>query len=272
MLYLTLDLELHDPIKTLNERKKEKFIFEQEIILKKIFSLLNENNLKISCFITNDFVKNFYDFFHKYVVEKHEIGCHTSDHLFYNGCNIYEFIQNIKNNKMYLEKEIGLKCKGFRAPGGIVPNNLISILKRFDFKYDSSIIPGIMPGRFNYSNAPKEPYFPDFENIFISNTHNKDIIEFPLLTSKILKISMNGTFFSYYHKFIDLKRYEKIYGVLYFHSSDFKKFNLFEKSFIWDKVRNVKSYWEFINLYTHLNKNTDKRIGNVLTIKSSIIT
>jgi len=258
MLYLTLDLEFHDAIKGVNKKEKEMYIFEQDIILKKIFSLLNENNIRISCFVTDEFVKNFYDFFHKYVVKRHEVCCHTSSHLFYRGNNIDDFIKEMRMNKNYLERETGLKCKGFRAPSGVVPNNLISILKKLSFKYDSSIVPGFMPGRFNHSKAPKEPYFPDPFNILIPNKNkNNEIIEFPTLTSKFLKLSMSGIFLSYYNNFIDYKKFESIYGLMYLHAVDFKKFHIFEKSYFWDKLKNTKVYWKFLEFFVQKNKNKD---------------
>lgn len=263
MFHLTLDLELYDPLKKLNENVIEKFNSEQEIILKKIFLLLNENTIKISCFVTNEFVDSFYDFFHKYVVEKHEVGCHTANHLFYNEETLTEFIQNIRKNKTYLEKETGLECKGFRAPGGIVPINLITILKKMNFKYDSSVVPGIMPGRFNHSKSPKEPYFPDYDNIYSPGVKNMKIIEFPLLTSKMIKLSMNGFFFSYYNRFINLKKYERNYGTTYLHPYDFKKFNIFDKSFLWDKIKDTNSNWRFLCIYVQKRKNTDNRLCNL---------
>jgi len=260
MLILTFDLELHDPIKKLSKNEKEKFIFEQEEILIKIFSFLNNNNLHITCFVTNEFVKNYYDFFHKYVVGNHEVACHTSDHLLYNGHNLEKFNFNIKDNKQFLEKEIGLGCNGFRAPGGLVPKNLIFLLKKYSFKYDSSIIPGIMPGRYYHIRGKKEPYYPDFENIFIPSKSNKEILEFPLLTSKIIKLSMNGIFFFYYSRFINLNKYDRKYGTIYLHPCDFKKFYFFDKTYFWDKIKNVEPYWHFLKNYTYENKNNDRRL------------
>lgn len=260
MFHLTLDLELHDPIKELNKKRKDKFILEQDVLLKEIFSRLNGNNLSITCFVTNEFVENFYDFFHKYILKSHEVGCHTTNHLFYTSENLAEFVDSIEKNKAYLEKETGLTCQGFRAPGGIVPISLIEILKKLGFKYDSSIVPGRMPGRFNYSRAPKNPYFPDFDNIFLLNKNNKKIIEFPLLTSKILKLSMNGVFFGYYNNFIDINKYEKKYAAVYLHPCDFKKFNIFEKAYFWDKIKNTKSYWRFLDIFVQTNKNKDTRL------------
>lgn len=263
MFHLTFDLELYDPVKNLNEKTKEKFISEQEIILKKIFSLLNKNNVRVSCFVTNEFVDNFYDFFHKFVVENHEVGCHTANHFFYTEDNLQGFVHNIEENKKYLERETGLTCQGFRSPGGIVPKNLINILKKFEFKYDSSIVPGIMPMRFNHSKSPQEPYFPDFNDIFITGKKNNKILEFPLIVSKILRVSINGFFFSYYNKFINFNRYDEDYGIVYLHPYDFKKFNFFDKSYIWDKIKLTKSNWHFLNIYTHLNKNTDNRLSSL---------
>jgi len=257
MFHLTFDLELYDPVKSLKKKAKDKFISEQEEILKKLFSLFNKNKIKVSCFVTNEFVDNFYEFFHEYIVGIHEIGCHTANHLFYNKRNMEEFVQNITKNKIYLEKETGLNCYGFRAPGGVIPNNLIHILKQLEFKYDSSVVPGFMPGRFNNSRAPKEPYFPDFNNVFLPSKTNKQIIEFPLLTSRIIKLSMNGFFFSYYNKFIDLDKYNQKYGAVYLHPYDFKRFGLCDKSYIWDKMKFTKSNWEFLEIYVCMNKHID---------------
>jgi len=284
MFRLTFDLELYDPVKNLDEKTKEEFISKQEIILKKIFSLLNENHVKISCFVTNEFVDNFYDFFHKFVVENHEVGCHTANHFFYTEDSLQGFIHNIEENKKHLENETGLKCQGFRSPGGIVPKNLINILKKFEFKYDSSIVPGITPGRVNYSKCPQEPYFPDFNNIFIAGKENNKVLEFPLIVSKMLRVSMNGFFFSYYNKFIDLKKYEwdftilknpvfltnstmylhpkykEDYGTTYLHPYDFKKYRFFDKSYIWDKIKLTDSNWRFLNIYVNTQRSTDNRL------------
>ena len=257
MFHLTFDLELHDPIKKLDIIPKEQFFIEQEITLKKIFSFINKNDIKISCFVTNDFVKEYYDFFHYYIVNHHEIGAHTADHLFYNGTNKVDFIKSIKKNKTLLEKETGCKCQGFRAPGGVVPKDIISILKKLNFKYDTSLLPGIMIGRYNYSHRRKHPYFPSYNNIFISDRKNKEIIEFPLLTSKYLNMSMNGIFFSFYNIFINRYYHDKLCSVLYLHPSDFKKIGLFEKSFFWDKIKWTKRYWSFLKDYVTINKNRD---------------
>jgi peptidoglycan/xylan/chitin deacetylase (PgdA/CDA1 family) len=260
MFHLTLDLELYDPIKDLNNKMKEKFILEQEAILKKIFSLLNKNKVRISCFVTNEFVDDFYDFFHKYVIKNHEVGCHTANHFFYRPGKHAELIDSIKKNKAFLERETGLICQGFRAAGGVIPINLIKILKELNFKYDSSLIPGFVPGRLNYSKGIKKPYFPDFDNIFVSSSENNEIIEFPLLVSKIINLSMNGVFFSYFNKIVDLKKYDNKYGVVYLHPYDFKYFHLTDKSYMWDKMKNTKFNWDFLFDYICIGKNLDKRL------------
>lgn len=264
MFHITFDLELHDPIKKLDSKSKETYILEEESVLKKIFSLLNKYSIHISCFVTNEFVDVYKDFFHKYIMKNHEIGCHTANHLFYNGNNLSHFIKNIRENKVKLEREIGQRCRGFRAPGGVIPKNLIGFLKNIGFDYDSSVIPGIMIGRYNNSNSPKQPYYPSFDNIFLPNEKNKDFIEFPLLTSKYLKLSMNGIFFSIYHKFINLNDYKKRYGAIYFHPSDFKEFKFFDKSFFWDKIKSTKSYWNFLNDYIQIYNKSDLRFKTYL--------
>jgi hypothetical protein len=260
MLHLTFDLEIYDAIKNWDEIRKKQFFEKQEEILIKIFKYINESNIKITCFITNEFIDYHNDFFHKYIVSNHETACHTADHLFYNGTNLEEFVNNICKNKSVLEKETGKKCLGFRAPSGQVPNTLISILKKLSFKYDSSVIPGILPGRFNNSNAPKKPYFPNYNNIFVPDSTNTDIIEFPLLTSKILKISMNGILFSFYYPFVKVHYFTQPSCVLYLHPSDFLKFNIIDRTFFWDKTKFTKFYWAFIQQYINHYHGKDLRL------------
>jgi hypothetical protein len=260
MFHLTIDLELYDPIKNWNQKMKEKFILEQEEILKKIFSLLNKNKIKISCFVTNEFVIDFYDFFHKYVINNHEVGCHTANHFFYRRDRYSEFIESIEKNKVFLEKETGLICQGFRAAGGLIPIDLIKIINKLNFKYDSSLIPGILPGRLNYSKGLKKPYFPDFDNIFIPSSKNKEIIEFPLLVSRTINLSMNGVFFSYYNKIIDLKKFDNQYCTVYLHPCDFQHFRFTDKPYIWDRLKNSKSNWDFLFEYLRNGRNLDNNL------------
>ena len=105
--------------------------------------------------------------------------------------------------------------------------------------------------------------FPDFDNIFTSSGENGKIIEFPLLTSKFTKISMNGVLFSIYNKFIDLDEYENNFGVVYLHPSDFKKFSFFEKAFMWDKMKLTRNNWDFLSDYVYTIKSRDIRLINL---------
>lgn len=263
MIHLTLDLEFYDPIKSIEPKLKEKFIQEQKKVLKRVFKTINRNQIKITCFVTNEFVETFGDLFQEYVVEFHEVACHTEKHGFYNKKNIRNFADSIKNNKRYLEKLIGRECIGFRSPGGIVPRNLPEILQNNGFLYDSSIIPGIVPGRIVNLRSPRVPYSPQKKDIFkVSKTSTK-FMEFPLLTSKVLKLSMSGFFCSYYSNFIKFNNNKDRYATLYLHPYDFVDLRKYAQSYLWDRIKITDNNWKLLSRYAKHRKSQDCRLSTL---------
>ena len=204
MYHFTIDLEIYDPIK--NDKKHfDQYLDDTNKIIEYIFDKLNKNKIKITCFVTNEFVENFYEKCEKKIFSFHEISSHTSTHYFYDRKNEKQFFESIKINKSYLERVTGKTCYGFRAPGGVIPKDFLLYLMKLDFKYDSSVIPRMIPGRQYKFFSPKYPYYPDKYNIFKKGDNQKKIFEFPLSVLPVFRISTNGFFYPYL--FIPFKEY-----------------------------------------------------------------
>jgi len=258
MYHYTMDLEIYDPI------KNDKIHFNQYLDNTKkaidyIFNKLNQNKIKITCFVTNEFVENFYDNFIKKIAQYHEISCHTAYHDFYNGTNEKQFFESIRKNKSYLEKVTGRGCYGFRAPGGVVPKNLVSYLLKLNFKYDSSVIPGLIPGRLSKFFSPKSSYFPNKNNIFKIGENQSELIEFPLAVFPFFNFNVNGFFYPYL--FIPFKSF--FYNkeiTTYIHLNDF--IDITGKKFFWDYFKLKKFNLTFFDEFIEKYKDSDMSLIN----------
>lgn len=253
MYHFTVDLEIYDPIKN-DKNYFDKYLKDTNKIIDYVFDKLNENKIKITCFVTNEFVENFYEKFKKKICPYHEISCHTANHNFYNGANEKQFFASIKKNKSYLEEVTGRICYGFRSPGGVAPKNLVLYLSKLDFKYDSSVIPGVIPGRHYNFFSPKYPYHPDKYNIYKKGFNQKSLLEFPLSVLPFFRISVNGFF--YPCLFVPFKKYYwKKETTTFVHLQDF--YDTAGKKFIWDYLNFKKIglgyFYELANVY----KNSD---------------
>jgi peptidoglycan/xylan/chitin deacetylase (PgdA/CDA1 family) len=265
MYHFTIDLELYDPIKK-DKKHFEQYVDDTKKIIDYIFDKLNKKKIKITCFLTNEFVDNFYEKCEEKIFPYHEISCHTSTHCYYNRKNKKQFFDSIKENKSYLEKIIGKNCYGFRAPSCMIPKDLGSFLIKLGFKYDSSVVPGIIPGRQYKLLSPKHPYYPDKNNIFKKSDNQDKLIEFPLAVLPVFNISANG--FLYPYLFYPYQKY--FYNnntTTYVHLVNF--YNVFGKNYLRDYFKNKYVSLRFFNNIIEKYKNCDLSHQKMLpTIKS----
>jgi peptidoglycan/xylan/chitin deacetylase (PgdA/CDA1 family) len=67
-------------------------------------------------------------------------------------------IDDIKKGIKAHEKIIGSPPMGYRAPQGIITEKEALFLEDNGIKFDSSIFPGLFPGRYNRINFPTFPH------------------------------------------------------------------------------------------------------------------
>ena len=97
--------------------------------------------------------------------------------------------EKIKNLTSLIKKELGIKPIWYRAARYGADLNTIKSLARLDYKYDSSITPGInwadQKGP-NHTNAPKQPYYISKNNYYKKAPNQKEsmgVIEVPITIS-----------------------------------------------------------------------------------------
>jgi polysaccharide deacetylase family protein (PEP-CTERM system associated) len=127
----------------------------------------------------------------------HEIASHGYSHKLLYDLGREKFEDDVKRSVDLLESITGERTVRFRAPRFSINNSTkwaFEILKKYGFKYDSSIYP-IRTKFYGVPNAPLQPYRPSVEDI-TKHDPNGDVIEFPLTVLKFVKIiPISGGFY-----------------------------------------------------------------------------
>lgn len=114
----------------------------------KILNLLKKHNVNATFFVTNAFALENKDLLFRMKNEKHEIAFHGSLHSDnYKEMNLENALLCLKKGKAQIEKMANVKILGFRAPRMMPPE--YSVLNECGIRYDSSMHPTWIPGRYN---------------------------------------------------------------------------------------------------------------------------
>ena len=166
--------------KLTNEKKSFKIIKG----LDKILDLFHKHETYATFFVVGEILKESPEIFDKIINCGHEIAFHT---MYHSRLDSEGFEDKFPNEL----EEFGLltnkKSKGFRAPTFSLnrkSNWAIDVLEKYDYKYDSSIMPA-KSTLYGNPNAPKIPYRISGKNLDIEDA-SSNIIEFPLMVTKIL--------------------------------------------------------------------------------------
>ena len=120
--------------------------------LARILKVLNETDVRATFFITGNFAVSRPDLMAEIRDAGHEVACHGVDH--FKPCKT-----DIAESKKIVERVAGVKVTGYRQP------RMFEIsydeLKRCDYKYDSSVNPAFIPGRYNHLDVPRVPFIKD---------------------------------------------------------------------------------------------------------------
>ncbi len=139
-ILLTIDLEEFDlPLEFgIQLRKSEQFKISK-LGLDNLLKILDKYQIKATFFTTSAFASKYSKQI-KQLSQKHEIACHGLSHS--ETCTL----DSLKIAKTKIEKIINKKLSGFRAPRYNFKK--IKELELLNFKYDSSIHPTWLPGRY----------------------------------------------------------------------------------------------------------------------------
>ncbi len=161
----------------------------------KILNWLQTNEIFATFFMVGELLEHKPELLDKILDGGHEIAFHTMNHTRIDSKNFRNtFEQEIET----FSKLTSGKSKGFRAPSLSLNKKsswVIDSLEKYDYKYDSSII-SAKTHLYGVPSADLKPYKISQHSIN-KNDPNGKLIEFPLLTTKLLgwRIPAAGGFF-----------------------------------------------------------------------------
>ena len=188
-----------------------------------ILSLLKRNNIKATLFCTANFAKSNQHIIEQAVAEGHEIASHGYYHSSFE-------VSHLKSSREELERISKTQVNGFRMARMMYVEH--KEIENAGYKYDSSLNPTFIPGRYNNLSKPR--------------THFKvgQLIELPSSVTPIFRIPL---FWLGLHNF-PLKIYNMLlartlkkdgYAVIYFHPWEFTD------------IKSVKSKYKLSGLMTN---------------------
>lgn len=149
--------------------------FERQIAvssegLERILGILERQKIRATFFCTAKYAIARPDMIKQIVEAEHEIASHSYHHsAFEEG--------DLKKSKEVLEQIAGVKVRGYRAPrmGSVSAIDL----KKAGYKWDSSLNPCLLPGRYNNFSANRMPF-----------VEACGLVELPASVSPILRLPL----------------------------------------------------------------------------------
>lgn len=192
---LSIDLEYWWSIELLKGHipdKKNDLVYESIL---PILGLLDKYNMKATFFVLGMLAEKYPELMEDIYQRGHEIASHAYSHRTLHDLGELGFEEEISKSKKILDKYDPI---GFRAPSFSIDNNTrwaFQILKKYGFKYDSSIFP-IKTMLYGVPGAPLCIYKPSEEDVSCHDS-NGGITEFPLTVINIgrLNLPISGGFY-----------------------------------------------------------------------------
>ena len=166
----------------------------------KVLTILKESNTKATFFVLGWIAERFPELIKEIYSQGHEIGSHGYSHRLIYKQGAKKFREDIRKSKKIVEKIVGDKVIGYRAPSFSITKNSLwafEILKEEGFLYDSSTFP-ILHNRYGIPRAKRSIHKIDLEE-------REEIIEFPLSTIKLLNVNFpvaGGGYFRFFPLFL----------------------------------------------------------------------
>jgi polysaccharide deacetylase family protein (PEP-CTERM system associated) len=167
-----------------------------EYSIPKMIALLKKYNVTATFFVLGEVAQKYPELVEEIIHAGHEIGCHCFKHKHLGEIGCAAFNQDLKKATHLLERLSGKPIVSFRAPlFSITKSTLwaIEIINRQGYLFDSSIFPSFHP----FYGIPDEPVFPhqrtclnNTKDCPTNNHKSNEVIEFPVLTKKILNVNL----------------------------------------------------------------------------------
>ena len=176
-----------------------------------ILDVLKANDVRATFFCTANFAERAPDVMERIISEGHEVACHGVDHF-------EPKETDFEVSKEIVERVCGLTVTGYRQPR-MFPV-LDSEIKRVGYKYNSSLNPAFIPGRYMNLDTPRTWFVKDGVMqipasvtplvrfpLFWLSLHNLPEFMYHWLVRRVLK--KDGYFVTYFHpwEFYELKEH-----------------------------------------------------------------
>ena len=178
---------------------------------RRILDCLKQNGVRATFFCTGNFAENAPELMQRIMDEGHEVACHGVDHF-------EPKETDFARSKEIVERITGRTVYGYRQPR-MFPV-VESEIKRAGYRYNSSLNPAFIPGRYMHLTEPRTWFMKD--GVMQIPASVTPLIRFPLfwlalhnlpqrvyhwLVRRVLK--HDGYFVTYFHpwEFYDLKEH-----------------------------------------------------------------
>jgi len=156
--------------------------------LRRILQMLERQRVRSTFFILGESAEACPEIVEEIHDMGHEVASHGLIHRDLTKTSLGKVEESERRNRDLLWKIAGEKPQGFRAPLFKVNSNIISILERVGYEYDSSVVPSInIPGWFGHFSAPLHPYR--------IGTQERDFFEVPVAVFPYLRLPAGGGWF-----------------------------------------------------------------------------
>jgi peptidoglycan/xylan/chitin deacetylase (PgdA/CDA1 family) len=123
-----------------------------------LLELFRKHGITATFFVTGYFAEREPDHVRRLVEEGHEVAAHGYEHH-YRGRE-FDVAADVLRAKKVLEKITCKKVLGFRSPQAQYSLELLKVLDKAGFAYDSSLHPAYLPGYYDHSKKPLRIFTP----------------------------------------------------------------------------------------------------------------
>jgi peptidoglycan/xylan/chitin deacetylase (PgdA/CDA1 family) len=132
-------------------------VYGAKVGVPKILETLKDADLKATFFVPGWTVENHAGRTEMILKEGHEIAHHSYSHAWIDPDFPEKEVEEMEKGLDALKRVVGVVPKGYRSPAGETSDNLIRLLHKHGFLYDSSLLDDVVPYRMTMPDGGKGP-------------------------------------------------------------------------------------------------------------------
>lgn len=132
-------------------------VYGAKVGVPKILETLAEEELKATFFIPGWTVENHTQRCEMILQGGHEVAHHSYSHVWVDPDFPDQEVEEMEKGLDALKRVLGVTPKGYRSPAGETSDNLIRLLHKHGFLYDSSLLDDVVPYRMQMPGGGKGP-------------------------------------------------------------------------------------------------------------------